>query len=768
MDGIHIIWINLERSLKRKEYFENQLKIYNISSHTRVPAIDGSSTNFLNNINGLRIINTCTNSELACSLSHIKAIRKAKLLNLDYVLIMEDNCNFEYLKYQYFSLKDIIKLIDNKFPEWEALQLSVCNRSDKDILQSKDKCYIRSKYKNGTTCYLLNKKAIQKKIILKNIVIQKSELTIFNQIFKTFHITKPYFTYNFTNLFGSTIYSKKNQSNIIRYKKKDTSKKFWDNFYINECGISYYLKKQKYKIVILIFSKNDDLDLIYYETWKKYMNVNDDVLCLFVKNSYKINYRYKLDLMNNILYIKDIESNNENINYRKIIRSFEFCHKFISFKYILKTKINTFWNFDNLLIYLKQRQHGKYILIDNDSTDRSFIIPNNFIPSIFENKLTIDLSEDEQILKFYEEKNIEFFPFNRKLSTFSRNLKYDSIQSASQILEKYISWNIVYYNLKKEPKKEYDFILERLLKQNYYKIFDKIFNKKVKDLVLKNKVNIFLSPKCKKWGEYFCDEILNLFDSYKIIKNPEYLSNCDIIFTHIKQRIEYFNENAVNIILNAENYTTKKNYDLSISTIKNNNSKINLYLPYLYQSLKEHARSINYRDYLKKKNKFCAYLYSVDHSHRIQYFNLLSKYKKVDGLGKSCNNCVINLDRNKDNNDETWLDEAVQIYSDYKFVIAMENKNEYGYITEKIINPLIAGSIPIYWGCSSVFNYINKKRVIYVNDFNNDNELLEHIKKIDQSDELYNEIINQKIYIEHCEPKSIFDNFRSKLKKILS
>ena len=38
----------------------------------------------------------------------------------------------------------------------------------------------------------------------------------------------------------------------------------------------------------------------------------------------------------------------------------------------------------------------------------------------------------------------------------------------------------------------------------------------------------------------------------------------------------------------------------------------------------------------------------------------------------------------------------------------MENKNQYGYITEKIINPLIAGSIPIYWGCKNIDKYFPK------------------------------------------------------------
>ena len=58
--------------------------------------------------------------------------------------------------------------------------------------------------------------------------------------------------------------------------------------------------------------------------------------------------------------------------------------------------------------------------------------------------------------------------------------------------------------------------------------------------------------------------------SYKIIKNPEYLSNCDIIFTHIKQRIEYFNENAVKgLEPNVERINHNLNNSLMLVTALN-------------------------------------------------------------------------------------------------------------------------------------------------------------------------------------------------------
>ena len=99
---------------------------------------------------------------------------------------MEDDCNFEYVKYQNYSIKELIKLMDKQFPNWEVLQLATCNRADRDIAQSKDKYYIRPKNKNCATSYLINKKAINKNILIQNLTIQQSENVIYKQFLKHF------------------------------------------------------------------------------------------------------------------------------------------------------------------------------------------------------------------------------------------------------------------------------------------------------------------------------------------------------------------------------------------------------------------------------------------------------------------------------------------------------------------------------------------------------------------------------------------------------
>lgn len=216
-------------------------------------------------------------------------------------------------------------------------------------------------------------------------------------------------------------------------------------------------------------------------------------------------------------------------------------------------------------------------------------------------------------------------------------------------------------------------------------------------------------------------------------------------------------ENILNICLNGEKDDCKENTDIAILTTKKFNNNFDIYFPHLYQSLFE--RRLNYNNYLvNTRMNFCAYLYSYDVSYRIEIFNEVSKYKQVTSLGKSCNN-IENTCRNTYNDEYTYNDLAVMKYVDYKFVLSLENGIEQGYLTEKLINPILANSIPIYAGPSDIFDIINKKRIIYIYDFENFDKLNEYIEKVDNDDELYNSIVSENIFT----GKISFDNFKDYL-----
>ena len=71
---------------------------------------------------------------------------------------------------------------------------------------------------------------------------------------------------------------------------------------------------------------------------------------------------------------------------------------------------------------------------------------------------------------------------------------------------------------------------------------------------------------------------------------------------------------------------------------------------------------------------------------RIEFFELLSRYRCVDCTGPLLNNTGY-LMRSK-----------VHELSAYRYTIAFENTIRPGYVTEKLLEPLAAGSVPIYLG----------------------------------------------------------------------
>ena len=83
----------------------------------------------------------------------------------------------------------------------------------------------------------------------------------------------------------------------------------------------------------------------------------------------------------------------------------------------------------------------------------------------------------------------------------------------------------------------------------------------------------------------------------------------------------------------------------------------------------------------------------------------------------------------------------------YKFSIAMENSNGDGYISEKIVDSFISGTIPIYYGSYMIDEYINPKAYVLVNGPRDLEDKIEYIKKIDNDDELYKSILKEKVYI---------------------
>ena len=138
-----------------------------------------------------------------------------------------------------------------------------------------------------------------------------------------------------------------------------------------------------------------------------------------------------------------------------------------------------------------------------------------------------------------------------------------------------------------------------------------------------------------------------------------------------------------------------------------------------------------------KKKKFCAWVVSNGSgSARNLFFDKLSEYKTVDSGGGFRNNVG------------GPVEDKLKFLENYKFSICFENSKTDGYISEKLSDAFEAGTIPIYYGDDTVQELVNTKSYIHVKDENEFDEKIELIKKIDQNDTLYEQMIREKIIID--------------------
>ena len=235
------------------------------------------------------------------------------------------------------------------------------------------------------------------------------------------------------------------------------------------------------------------------------------------------------------------------------------------------------------------------------------------------------------------------------------------------------------------------------------------------------------------WGGF--DKTDNYFynllkDNYNIIisDNPDYLFFSIFGNSHLSY-------NCTKIFYTGENIEPPLNYcDWSFS-FDNIEDKRNYRLP-LYLLYNGYYDLVNKNfDESMVNRKFCNFIVSNGNCDvRNNFFNKLSKYKKIDSGGRWLNN-IGHL-----------VDDKLKFQSNYKFSIAFEN-NAYRpgyewYITEKIMEPMTVNSIPLYRGGSCISEDFNTKSFINYHDFNSEDDMIDYIIELDKDDSKYLSMLN--------------------------
>jgi hypothetical protein len=126
------------------------------------------------------------------------------------------------------------------------------------------------------------------------------------------------------------------------------------------------------------------------------------------------------------------------------------------------------------------------------------------------------------------------------------------------------------------------------------------------------------------------------------------------------------------------------------------------------------------------RDRFCSFVFGNGKpQRRNEFFHALSAYKPVDSAGRWLNNTGYTVEN------------KIKFLRHYKFNIAFENESSPGYTTEKILDPLLSGAIPIYWGNPGIADDFAPGSYVNAMNFSSDEELVDAIREIDQNDDLF-------------------------------
>lgn len=263
------------------------------------------------------------------------------------------------------------------------------------------------------------------------------------------------------------------------------------------------------------------------------------------------------------------------------------------------------------------------------------------------------------------------------------------------------------------------------------------------------------------WGgfnpnEFYFTSILKTITNVEIVKdNPDLVIHT--VFGHPNNLLKY---KCKKVFWTGENILVgtnpiikvlAKNYphDFSLTFEEDDDLNIQcplwvLYLDYVnVNSNNYYLKTVEKRKPLVKEH-YCNFIYSnpaYNTSPRYEFFKKLSSLKEVHSLGKFSRNIEIG-DFNKQEH-----------IKKYTFTFGFENSYDYYYNTEKLLEPLLSSSVPLYWGGDNCFNFFKKEQIIFCNNKTFD-------KIFEEMESIYND--EKKLYRITSEP--IFNKFPEKFK----
>jgi len=244
-------------------------------------------------------------------------------------------------------------------------------------------------------------------------------------------------------------------------------------------------------------------------------------------------------------------------------------------------------------------------------------------------------------------------------------------------------------------------------------------------------------------NNFFTNLLREYGNNYEIkIINP--FENPDILFYSIFG-VSHKNYTAGRkIFFSGEPYPQRDDADFNLTFDENSfdNTRVPLWLCYFDKLLIEECKKRrNNQNMIPNREKFCSFIAGGPGltNNRKEFVEKLSKYKQVDCGGSYLNNIGYNVPLGFN------CSGKIEHNNSYKFAMAFESAMYKGYVTEKICDVFKSNCVPIYWGHPDVVKDYNPKTFINANDFENFDELVDYIIKVDNDEELYKSFFEEQI-----------------------
>ena len=158
--------INLKSREDRLDHIKKEFNKYNIKDYTVIEAVDGSNEDLSLLVESIDSIPLSKN-ELACSISHLKAIKYwLNTSKSDYAIIVEDDLILETVNNWQWTWNDFLSKIDTHY---EILQLSIQNNytinTSLHYRENRDSCAAAYLIKRDWAEKLISKHIVENKFI---------------------------------------------------------------------------------------------------------------------------------------------------------------------------------------------------------------------------------------------------------------------------------------------------------------------------------------------------------------------------------------------------------------------------------------------------------------------------------------------------------------------------------------------------------------------------------------------------------------------------